>query len=554
MSESAPFSGLAEVLDRVRSTSSKNAKVELLADYLRQLSAKDAMLAARLSTGRASPRGSKDETQVGYSTIWEILAEISEISGKRMSQSYLKYGDLGELAEEVLSRKRETTLFGGQITLEELRETFERMAERKGKGSSNARRAYLKSLLLRSTPQEGKYVVKILTGEMRTGLVQGLVEEAISRAYSIPKEEVSQAHLLLGDIGVLAYMSQRGELSRVKMAPLRPLNFMLAEPMLSAEEIARHFNKPVFAEYKYDGVRAQLHKLGERVRIFSRRLEDISASFPEICTTAALINHDVILDGEIVPFRNGKPLPFQLLQRRLRRIENFEDAAHRAPVKYFVFDLLFLDGTDYLVRPLAERSAVLIQLIAGSDIIAAERKVVESPAEIDKAFEESRTLGYEGLVVKDPSSPYTMGRRGTSWVKLKKELETLDAVIVAAEYGHGKRAGVISDYTFAVRDDGKLKTIGKAYSGLSDEEIERMTVRMKELTIKDYGYRRTVRPEVVVEVAFDSIQESDRHDSGYALRFPRIKRIREDKSAGEIDDMKRVISIFRSQRVKLEER
>ncbi len=474
MNESAPLSGLAEALDHIKAIRSKNSKVEILSTYLRGLSAEDAALAARLATGRPSPRGSRDETQVGYSTIWEILTEICDISGQEISRLYLKHGDLGEVAEEVLKNKKETTLFGETVTLAELQETFDRMAKSKGKGSSSSRRAYLKSLLLRSTPLEGKYVVKILTREMRTGLVHGLVEEAVAKAYSLPKEDVAKAHLLAGDIGLLAFKAHKGELSTVMMTPFRPLNFMLAEPMQSAREIADHFQKPVYAEYKYDGVRAQLHKLGDDVRIFSRRLEEISSSFPEVCAAARLIEHNLILDGEIVPFKDGRPLPFQLLQRRLRRIEKLEDTARNAPVNYFAFDILLLDRKEYFARSLEKRSVALQSATGGSGILLAERKVVTTGEEIAKAFRESRDLGYEGLVVKDPESPYTMGRRGTSWVKLKEELDTIDAVIVAAEYGHGKRAGVISDYTFAVRDDGRLKTIGKAYSGLTDEEIDLM--------------------------------------------------------------------------------
>ena len=554
MNESALLSGLAKVLDEVSETQSKNAKVERLSAYLRNLSAEDAALAARLATGRSSPRGSRDETQVGYSTIWELLTEISGNPPRAISELYLEHGDLGEVAQEALKTKQETTLFGESITLAELQETFDTMARSKGKGSSSSRRALLKSLLLRSSPVEAKYVVKILTGEMRTGIVQGLVEEAIAKAYALSRGEVAKAHLLAGDIGILAYRARLGELSKVTMTPFRPLNFMLAEPMATATEIADYFKKPIFAEYKYDGVRAQLHKLGGKVRIFSRRLEDVSESFPEVSRAAASIEHDFILDGEIVPFRDGKPLPFQLLQRRLRRIENFEDAARNAPVEYFVFDILLLDAEEFINRPLRERSVALAGAIRESALIAAERFKVANMEEIARAFARSRELGYEGLVLKDPESVYAMGKRGKNWVKLKEELDTIDTVIVAAEYGHGKRAGVISDYTFAVRGRDGLKTIGKAYSGLTDSEIDSMTARIKNLTIKDYGYRRSVKPEIVLEIAFDSIQESDRHDSGYALRFPRIKRIREDKTVEEIDTLEKVVSIFNSQRVKLAER
>jgi DNA ligase-1 len=328
---------------------------------------------------------------------------------------------------------------------------------------------------------------------------------------------------------------------------------MLAEPLATAREVTEKFGKEVYAEYKYDGVRAQVHKLGERARIYSRRLEEITDTFPEVVKEAERLGHDFILDGEIVPFKDGKPLPFQLLQRRLRRLEKFEEAAANAPVSYFVFDLLLLDGRELYRLPLRERSEELDAILRESGFKRAERAELAGAGEIASLFRRSRNLGYEGLVLKDPESEYSMGRRGSGWVKLKEELDTIDAVVVGAEFGHGKRAGVLSDYTFAVWDGDRLKVIGKAYSGLTDEEIAQMTERLKGITVEDLGYRRRVEPLIVLEVAFDSIQLSDRHDSGYALRFPRIKRIRDDKSPKEADTLDRVRQIFENQRVKLGE-
>lgn len=553
MKDSAQFSAFAETMERVRANSSKIAKVEALAAFLATLGPEDAEVVARLSTGRASARGSKDEVQVGYSTLLDVLQEVCSASRADTSRVYLKYGDLGEAAQELLAGKTATSLFDERLTISDVELALVKMRTARGKGSAEVRRGAVKSLLLRATPLEGKYIVKALTGEMRTGLVGGLLEEAVAKAHGLPKDAVAKAHLLLGDAGLLAGAAARGELDRVRMVQFRPVNFMLAEPLATAGEVAERFGKEIYAEYKYDGVRAQVHKRGKAVRIYSRRLEDITESFPEVAGAALAIEHDFVADGEIVPFREGRPLPFQLLQRRLRRMEGFEEAARRAPVRYFAFDLLMMDGDEVYGLRLSERSKRLAGLVEGSEISLAERSSVRTEGEIQRLFRKSRELGYEGLVVKDPDSIYTMGKRGLGWAKLKEELDTLDVVIVAAEYGHGKRAGVISDYTFAVKDGERLATIGKAYSGLTDEEIDRMTERLKAITVKDNGYWRTVRPEVVLEVAFDSIQRSERHESGFALRFPRIKRIRDDKSAADIDTIDRVRSIFDGQTVKLDE-
>ena len=552
MNQGALFLPLAQVLEQVKGTSSKNSKVDLLSGYLRNLGPEEAEVAARVSSGRSSERGSKDEAQVGYSTLLDVLREITGASQELVSKTYLRHGDLGEVAQELLKEKKEQALFSEPLTLKDLDDAFKQLRSLKGKGSSSPRRGVVKSLLLRSSPLEGKYVVKVLTGEMRTGLVSGLLEEAIALAFGLSKSEAARAHMVLGDIGVLAREAAGGGISKVKIQPFRPVNFMLAEPLATAGEVAEHFGKKVYAEYKYDGIRAQVHRSKGRVRVYSRRLEEITSSFPEVVKALELAEGEFILDGEVVPFSEDRPLPFQLLQRRLRRMEGFEEAAKNAPVTYFAFDLLLLDGKETIELPLSERRRMLREVVAGSGVRLAMSADVRSEKEVQSAFRRSRKLGYEGLVVKDPASAYAMGKRGSGWVKLKEELDTLDVVIVAAEYGHGKRAGVISDYTFAVRDGDTLRTIGKAYSGLTDDEIEEMTRKLKEITVRDHGYRREVKPEVVVEVAFDSIQVSDRHDGGYALRFPRIKRIRTDKSAADIDTLEKVERIFAAQKLKVE--
>ncbi len=546
------FAEFASTLERVRSTSGKNEKVRILSEYLRGLDEDDAERATRFATGRASQKGSSEETQTGYSTIVDVIEDITGLSPRDISQVYVKYGDLGRAAEEVIPAKKEMTLFHEDLTLGAVSKTFDEMMQSKGKGSTLVKRGHLKSMLLRASPVEAKYLIKILTKEMRIGLVEGLVVEAIAAAYGLNMEAVRDADLLLGDVGLVARQARAGKLSEVKLELMRPTNFMLAEPMQTPEEIATYYQRQLYAEVKYDGVRAQLHKKRGEVRIFSRRLEDITASFPEIAAAAKRFGDDVLLDGEIVPFRDGRPLTFQMLQRRLRRIEGFEEAQANSPVRYFVFDLLMLDGVELYRRPLRERRELLGRVAEGTGFSLAEMSPAETAEEIARLFRASRSEGYEGLVVKDPESPYTPGRRGKWWVKLKEELDTLDVVIVGAELGHGKRAGRLSDYTFAVRDGAAFRVIGKAYSGLTDAEIEEMAVKIKAATIHDDGYYRTVDPELVIEVAFDSIQKSARHDSGFALRFPRIKSIRNDKTPEQVDTLERVRELYESQKVRSE--
>ena len=300
---------------------------------------------------------------------------------------------------------------------------------------------------------------------------------------------------------------------------------------------------------KYDGVRLQAH-VGAEVRLFSRRMEDVTSTMPEIGEALSGLGREVILDGEALAFDGERPIPFVKMQTRLHRKNITQEERERTPMSYFVFDLLYLDGKSLLNEHLEKRREALLGLgLSGRVRVAPQRKATTAE-ELQGLFAESRRGGYEGLMVKDPLSPYTPGRRGGLWVKLKEELDTLDAVVVAAEWGNGKRAGLLSDYTFAVWDGGELRVIGKAYSGLTDEEIGLMTEKMKELAVRWEGHRCLVKPEVVLEVTFDSIQESDRHDSGFALRFPRIKNIRLDKSPDQADTLERVRKIYEGQRVK----
>ncbi|HYM67376.1 MAG TPA: DNA ligase, partial [Patescibacteria group bacterium] len=302
----------------------------------------------------------------------------------------------------------------------------------------------------------------------------------------------------------------------------------------------------VWTEEKYDGARCQLHRQGERVQLFSRDLKETTSAFPELADGAAAIGHDVLFDGEVLAHRDGRVLRFFALQHRLGRKQVTAELREEVPVTLVIFDLLWLDGRTLLDEPLVERRRTLEGLGLRPPFLLARMEEARSPGDLDRIFGQARARGNEGLMLKDPMSPYTPGRRGLAWLKLKQPLATLDVLVTAVEWGHGKRKGVLSDYTFAVNDEstGKLVNIGKAYTGLTDAEIASMTTRFQEMTIQDLGHARLVRPEVVLEVAFDSIQRSGRHKSGYALRFPRIVRIRDDKPADEIDTLDHVASLY----------
>jgi DNA ligase-1 len=558
------FLSFARTCEKIRSTASKLEKVDILANYLSSLrDDEDLRIAATLLSGRIfSPGSQEQEVNIGYSIIWRVLSSSFELNDNDLSKYYLKHGDLGSVAEEIFENKKlrpgsSLFAFGNNdaeshlFSLKDLYSAFRELARATGHNSIERKAQILKRIiLLIREPVEVKYLVRILSGEMRIGLVEGLLEEGIAKSSATTLGEVRSANLVSGSIALVAVLARHNDLGSAKIEVMRPTNFMLAD---TAEDAAHLFEKfesmPVYSEFKYDGIRAQLHKEGDVIKIFSRNLADVTRFFPELENAAKNIRAgNLILDGEILAHDGKAPLSFQLLQRRLRKKAR---SSSDVPIRYFAFDILLCDSSFLTGEPLKKRVEILDALGLHAPLARSNQKSVSSVEEIAEMFAESRSLGYEGLVVKDPNSSYTPGRRGRSWVKLKKELDTLDVVIVEAEYGHGKRAGVISDYTFAVNDGDDLKVVGKAYSGLTDLEIQEMTKLLKEITLKDYGYRRLVKPQVVLEVAFDAIQKSDRHDSGFALRFPRIKRIRNDKSVEDIDTLDRVRKIYEAQRVRV---
>jgi DNA ligase-1 len=470
------------------------------------------------------------------------LCAVGEIDEVTFHQTYLKHSDPGETAAEILQhRKVEATL-----SVEDVNDVFVKLHAARG---PLAKTPILRTCLERCTPLEAKYIVKIITGDLRIGLKEGLVEDAIAAAYARPAEDVRQASLLLGDIGETAKLAAADKLREATLVPFRPIKFMLASPEETARAVWERVQggavpeagvRPVWLEDKYDGIRCQLHKVGKRVALYSRDLKEITSTFLELADSVRGMPSDFILDGEIVSMRGDEVLPFAELQKRLGRRQGDLFMRDEVPIKFVAFDLLWLAGSSYLNRPLRERRQALEAVSPIPECLRLARITeANSIEEIESAFDAARSRNNEGLMIKEPASFYTPGRRGLAWLKLKKAFATLDCVVVGAEYGHGKRNKVLSDYTFAVRDErtGELRTIGKAYSGLTDAEIAELTQHFLRTATGQNGRYFEVKPDTVLEIAFDKIQASDRHSSGLALRFPRILRIRTDKSVEEIDTL-----------------
>ena len=535
------FHAFATVGEAIAATPAKLEKVRLLAEYLRTLNATQLPIAAVYFTGKAFPQSNLRTIQAGWAVIHRAMVAATRLSEAEFRRIASSHGDAGKTALEALEGRTVAEPFA----LAESRAFFESLHKARG---PLVKTELLQARLARLSAREGQYVIKILTGDLRIGLREGLVEEAIASAFAAPLDDVKQANMLLGDIGEAALLASKGELQRAELSLFRPIKSMLASPEPTAEAIWARFssdgeNKTVYVEDKYDGIRAQLHRGAGRAEIFSRDLRRMTDQFTELADHARGFEDEIILDGEIMAFEHGKKLTFFDLQKRLGRksegADLFATASADVPVVFVAFDLLWKNGESFLRRPLRERRETLRSLKLPAGFQIAEIYPAHSADEIENAFQLARRRLNEGLMVKDPESIYSPGRRGMFWFKLKKELATLDVVVVAAELGHGKRNHVLSDYTFAVRDEtsGELLTIGKAYSGLTDVEIAELTEHFKKQTTANRGRYREVKPDVVLEIAFDSIQPSTRHASGLALRFPRIKAIRRDKSVDAIDTL-----------------
>ncbi len=544
----------SEVAERVAATTRTSEKSALLAEYFAGLLPAELPIAAVFLTGRPFAEADQRATGLGWSAIATTVTSLAGVPRTALGEAYDRSSDLGTAVFDVLSVAGHAPDPAIAPTLPEVAASYAAIEQASGPA---AKSGILRALLERSDPLTAKSIVKVLSGELRIGLREGLVEAAIAKAFDRPLDAVKWAGMLTGDIGALAELARDDRLADASLVLFHPIKFMLATPAEDGAEIVKRLGVPVWVEDKYDGIRAQLHRHGDDIRLYSRDLHDIGNQFPEIVEGARGLTWDGILDGEILAWRDGIVLPFISLQARLGRKSPSAAIREEIPVIYVAFDALGLGTTDgtavepLLRVPLADRrrrlEALELPLAGDGGVFALSHLVsVTSVDALEAAFSGARERRNEGLMVKDPGSIYSPGRRGLGWLKMKKALATIDCVVVGVEVGHGKRHGVLSDYTFAVRDtdNDKLVTIGKAYSGLTDAEIAEMTAWFEAHTIQRFGRYRQVEPSVVVEVAFDVIVRSKRHQSGYSLRFPRIANLRPDKPIDEIDTLETVRALY----------
>ncbi len=564
----------AEVCEAIAATSKKSEKIRLVAQYFKTHSTEDSAIAALFFSGRPFPANQNLTLQIGGALLGRMVAHLC-VDESLLYSAYRKHGDLGSAAFDVLPQRSSED---HSVSLAELQDMLQEIARTPG---PKAKSKLLEALLVRSSPLEAKYLIKLISGDLRIGLKESLVEESIASCCAAEVGLVRRVNMLLGNISETMALAATGGLAAAQhsLRLFRPIGVMLASPVDTVEEAANYLSSAVL-EDKYDGIRAQVHSDGTKVKIFSRTLDDITSSFPDIAAAVLSFPSPLVVDGEIVgwehpaeisstPGSPGRASTFSSLQTRIGRKKVTGEMIRNTPVALVVFDVLYSGSQLWIDHPLWERLKELDDLFArkmiqgqfsgtaiqaGLDgtlpappVIRTTVRTAKSVQELEEHFTAAQAAGNEGLMIKDLNSTYAVGRRGGSWLKLKKALASLDVVVTAAEYGHGKRASVLSDYTFAVQDGDRLLNVGKAYSGLTNAEIAQLTDWFLEHIILDEGHRLLVKPSIVLEVAFNNVMKSARHESGYALRFPRILRLRPDKTPSDIDTVDRVAEIFELQ-------
>ena len=549
------FKSLAEVLERVEATKKRLKIIDLTARFLLLLNADEVEPAISMILGRAFPKWSQKKLDVSWATLTVILQRITDANWEVFREAFSETGDVGSAVKLVFERinpKKQALLLEKTLTITEVRRLFLSISGAVGSGSREKKERLISALLGNASPVEAKYLARIFLGEMRTGLHEGLMEQAVAKAFDVQLAAVQKASMVLGDIGEAAFIAKTGKerLLEIGFQVFRPVKLMLAQVASDvAEAVVNHGGKTAF-EFKYDGARVQIHKGGSVVRVFSRRLTDVTESLPEVvdAVEANLGASDAIVEGEVVALdKKGRPIAFQHLMRRFRRVHKVRDMAEKIPIRLFLFDILYLNGKSLISLPYIQRRKILTdnagEIPLTAQLVTGQKNLAE------RFLKQAMDAGHEGLMAKKIDSSYTPGSRGKRWLKIKPVLDSLDLVITAAEYGYGRRHGWLSDYYLAARDPvtGEFLNVGKTFKGLTDAEIIEMTRRLKELAVRENRNKVVVIPRIVVEVAYNEIQRSPKYKCRIALRFARISRIRDDKGPQDADTIDRVRAIFESQ-------
>ncbi|HSD58560.1 MAG TPA: ATP-dependent DNA ligase [Methanotrichaceae archaeon] len=548
------FQGFAELCQKVEGVSSTLEKIDIVAAFLAELEEPELAIASNFVMGTVFPPGSDLVMGVGPSILYEALIRACGCPAEQVSEMLRATGDPGLVAYQVVAKKRPigfAVFIGGySLTISDVYQRFLAISKASGKRSQDAKVKNLQYLFGQALPIEALYIARLAIEDLRIGVGEGGVRDALAKAFGRSADEIERGYNLTNDMGLVAVSAKRGTLSDLSVLVNRPMKMMLAQ-LSEGIPSALHEMGTAAIEWKYDGARVQIHKDGGKVRIYSRRLENVTASLPEISRAALkqIRAESAILDGEVVALSaDGRPRAFQEILKRFRRKYNVEKLAAEIPLSLYLFDLLYLDGQSVIELPLLERRKLLVNI---SDPSLLADQVLSDKIEVaEEIYKKALDAGHEGIMLKNPASAYAPGKRGKNWLKVKPVMETLDLAVIGAKWGEGRRATFLGSYRLACYDPetGKLLDVGWVATGLTDESLAELTEMFKGLIIVQKGMEVELKPAVIFEVAYEEIQKSPNYSSGYALRFPRLVAVRDDKSLEEADTLERVVSLYRMQR------
>ena len=550
------YSELAELYRRLEKTTLKTLKTRFVADFLKKTPDELLEIVPYLILGKVFPDWDERELGVGEKLLIRAVSMATGVPEKEIENSIKDTGDLGESVALAIKKKRQKSFFSQPLTIKRVYNTFVKIAEAQGEGSQERKMKYLANLFMDAQPEEGKYIARTVLGTMRTGVAEGILRDAIAEAFKVKPELVERAYMLTSDFGYVAKVAKlegNEGLAKVTIQIGKPIRPMLAQNAASVKDALIEMGGEAAFEIKYDGARVQVHRDGDNVIIYSRRLENVTRSIPEIveAVKASLKPSRVIVEGELVAVgENGRPRPFQYVLRRFRRKYNIEEMIEKIPLELNLFDILYIEGESLIDTPFRERRKRLEESVNESEKIKlAEQLVTKKVEEAEKFYKRALELGHEGLMAKKLDAVYEPGNRGKKWLKIKPTMENLDLVIIGAEWGEGRRAHLLGSFLVAVYDpqSGEFLPVGKVGSGFTDEDLIEFTKMLKPLIKREEGKFVEIEPKVVIEVTYQEIQKSPKYKSGFALRFPRFVALREDKNPEEADTIDRIAQLYELQ-------
>ena len=599
---------LVDVYQKIENTPKRLDKTYFLSELLRSSETKDLDKIILLIQGRIYPPWDERKIGVASRLVLKAIHMATGVSSSKVELEWKNLGDLGDVAEKLVGKKKQVTLFSQNLTVNKVFSNLQKLSTLSGIGAIERKLQLIIELLTSAKPTEAKYIVRTVLEDLRVGIGEGSLRDAIVWSSFPPVEGilyqclkcksyvpltknclncnenldlkkikaaeekkarekynklvsiVQNAYNLTNDFSIVAKSAREGSLENISLEPGNPIKVMLAQKVNSMKEGFTRVSVPCQIEYKYDGFRMQVHKSGNNIVLYTRRLEDVTEQFPEVVSYIKdnIKAKSFIIDGEAVGFssKTGKYLPFQSISQRIRRKYDIQEIASKFPVELNMFDIIYHDGNTLIKEPFSKRRAVLVGIVNQEPKkgILAKALVTDNEKEAIEFYDESLKLGNEGIMIKNLEAPYKPGSRVGYMVKLKPVMESLDLVIVGAEWGEGKRSSWLTSFTLAcVDENNNYLGIGKVGTGIKELEgagltFNELTEALKPLIVSEKAKEIVVKPKIVVEINYEEIQKSPTYSSGYALRFPRVVKLREDRLALDCSTLDQVEELYDFQR------